>query len=185
MLLPPNPFSRGGEKLCCVKAIVIHWLANPMQRALGCRKFFADRADGKSGYGSAHYIVDLDGSVIRCIPEEEIAYHVGSSQKDPASGKIYTDVCRCRLTSGNPNTCTIGIEHCHTDWQGKMTEATIAASAQLCADLCLKYKLDPMCDLLLHKEVVGWKNCHQWYVDNPADWVEFKSMVAASCAANK
>jgi N-acetylmuramoyl-L-alanine amidase len=178
-LLTINKFSRSGSKIDCVKAIVIHWLANPMQTADTCRNFFEDRKNGTTGFGGAHYIVGLSGEIIRCIPENEVAYHVGSDMVDPVSGKIYTDRCRLQLTTGNPNSVTIGVEHCHTDWQGEMREETYNSSIELVAELCLKYKLDPRTDVLLHKEVVGWKNCNKWFVDHPKDWEEYKGLVLA------
>ena len=178
-LLVVNPYSRSGEKRIITKGIVVHWLAAPMQHAHQCRQFFNSRADGKSGYGGAHYIVDLDGAIIRCIPDDEVAYHVGSSQIDPKSGHVYTDICRKQLTSGNPNSCTVGIEHCHIDGYGKMTDETNNASIQLVAWLCLQYGLNPLVDILTHQQVVGWKNCPRWFVDHPTEFDEYRALVAA------
>ena len=183
-LLTINPYSRSGKALKTVKAIVIHWLANPWQSATNCRNFFESRKDGKQGYGSAHYIIGLDGYITQCIPESEVAYHCGSSQKDPVSGKYYTDLARTKFgtyaidyVNNSPNMATIGVEHCHIDNKGEMKQQTIEASVELSADLCKRYGLDPMSDILLHKDVVGWKSCHKWYVDNPNDWQAYKVLV--------
>jgi N-acetylmuramoyl-L-alanine amidase len=166
-LLTPNKYSRPQDKLIGVRGIVIHWVANVGSSALANRNYFENRKYGKTGYGSAHYIIDLDGDVIRCIPENEMAYHVGS--------KTYTKEALSRLST-YPNNCTIGIECCHVDWNGKMTDATYNTLVELAADLLKKYKLTAD-DLWLHKEVVGWKNCHKWFVDNPDEWVKFKELV--------
>jgi hypothetical protein len=32
-------------------------------------------------------------------------------------------------------------------------------------------------NLWTHKEVVGWKDCHKWFVDNPKEWEKFKALV--------
>lgn len=167
-LLTPNKYSRPQDKLKGVKGIVVHWVANPQASAEANRNFFENRKLGKTGYGSAHYIIDLDGDVIRCIPENEVAYHVGS--------KTYTKEALSRLST-YPNNCTIGIECCHVDWNGKMTDATYNTLVELVADLLKKYKLTTD-DLWLHKEVVGWKDCHKWFVDHPDEWVKFKKLVA-------
>lgn len=148
--------------------IFVHWVANPKISALANRNFFENRKFGKTNYGSAHYIIDLNGDVIRCIPENEVAYHVGS--------KTYTKEALSRLST-YPNNCTIGIECCHVDWSGKMTNETYNTLIELVADLLKKYKLTAD-DLWLHKEVVGWKDCHKWFVDHPDEWVKFKKLVA-------
>jgi N-acetylmuramoyl-L-alanine amidase len=48
-------------------------------------------------WGSAHYIIDLNGDTYHAVPDNEVAYHCGSSQKDPASGRIYTDWARAKF----------------------------------------------------------------------------------------
>lgn len=167
-LLTPNKYSRPQDKLKDVRGVVIHWCANPQASAEANRNFFENRKYGKTGYGSAHYIIDLDGDVIRCIPENEMAYHVGS--------ETYTKEALNKLST-YPNNCTIGIECCHVDWNGKMTDATYNTLVELATDLLKKYKLTAN-DLWLHKEVVGWKDCHKWFVDNPNEWKRFKQLVA-------
>jgi N-acetylmuramoyl-L-alanine amidase CwlA len=165
MLLTPNKWSRPQDKLGKVKGIVIHWVANPNSKAESNRNFFEKRKDGKNGFGSAHYIVDLDGSVIRCLPESEMSYHVGSH--------VYTSQALKKLST-YPNNCTIGIECTHIDEKGKMTDATYNSALELAVSLLKKYGLTEN-DLWLHYTVVGWKQCHQWFVDNPDEWVKFKT----------
>lgn len=167
-LLTPNKYSRPRKELIGVRGVVIHWVANPKASAEANRNFFENRKYGKTSYGSAHYIIDLNGDVIRCIPENEIAYHVGS--------KTYTKEALNKLST-YPNNCTIGIECCHIDWSGKMTNETYNTLVELTVDLLKKHKLTAN-DLWLHKEVVGWKDCHKWFVDHPDEWVKFKKLVA-------
>ena len=50
-----------------------------------------------SGYGLAHYIIDQNGIIIAAVPENEVAHHCGSSDKDPARGQVYTDEARRRF----------------------------------------------------------------------------------------
>lgn len=166
-LLTINEYSRPGTKLQGVKGIVVHWVANPNTSAKANRNFFENRKNGKSGYGSAHYIIDLNGSVLQCIPSSEMAYHVGSNSYKAAAVK----------TLGSyPNATTLGIECTHTDWNGKMTNETYESLVELCKDLCMVYKLDPMSDLYRHYDITG-KDCHKWFVDNPKEWDKFKKEV--------
>ncbi len=76
--LTPNKYSRPQKKLGEIKAIVIHWVANPNSKAISNRNFFESRKNGKKGYGSAHFIIGLQGEIIQCLPEGEQAYHVGA-----------------------------------------------------------------------------------------------------------
>lgn len=167
-LLTPNKWSRPQTKIGKVKGIVIHWVANPGSSAVANRNFFENRKLGKTNFGSAHFIVGLKGEIIQCLPYDEMAYHVGSTEP-------YTKDALSRLST-YPNNCTIGIEMCHPDASGKPTLETLHATIELAAFLLKKYGLTYK-DLWTHKEVVGWKICHKYYVDNPAEWANFKKYV--------
>jgi len=167
-LLTPNPYSRPQEKIVKVKGIIVHWTASPKGRNQGVWNYFENRKSGKTGYGSAHYIVDLDGTIWNCIPDNELAYHVGSS--------TYTTDAKKRLGS-YPNNCTLGIEFCIIDDRGRMNEATWREGAKLVAYLLKKYNLSTN-DIWLHQEVVGWKDCHRYFVENPNEYKRFKNDVA-------
>lgn len=165
-----NKYSRPGRKIKKIKGIVIHWVANPKSSAKANRNFFENRKYGKTKYGSAHEIIDLDGTIICCVPENEMTYNVGS--------KVYTKLALKKL-SHYPNDCTYGIECTHLDESGKMTDETYNVLIKRVVDLCVKYDLKAGIngDVWLHKEVVGWKNCHKWFVDNPKLWHEFLDIV--------
>ncbi|WP_406842636.1 N-acetylmuramoyl-L-alanine amidase [Bacillus velezensis] len=161
-LLTPNSYSRPRIGLNKVKAVVIHWVANPGSSAEGNRNFFESRKSGTNGYGSAHYIVK-ENTVIQCIPNNEMAYHVGSN--------VYTQSALRNLSS-YPNNCTIGIEMCHNDMTGKPTDATYKTTLELACSLLKKYGLTHE-NLWTHHQVVGWKDCHRYYTNNPSEWVRF------------
>lgn len=169
-LLTVNKYSRPGIKMNAIKGIVIHWVANKNSTAEANRNYFENRKSGLNGYGSAHFIIDLDGSIIRCIPEDEMAYHVGSAS--------YTTRSQQQL-GPYPNNCTIGIECTHIKNTGEMTEATYKALVELTKYLMAKYVLTRD-DLWLHQEVAGWKDCHRWFVNNPNEWEKFKTLAAAN-----
>lgn len=167
----PNEYSRPGKKLREVRAVVIHWTANPNANAKDNRDFFENRRAGLSGYGSAHYIVDQNGIIVAAIPENEIAYHTGTDKKDPASGKVYTDYARAKFgryasESSSPNYCTIGVELCPLDDAGTFSAATLYAAVELCADICARYQLTAQ-DITTHNAVVGWKDCPRLWVKKP------------------
>ena len=182
-LLTKNEFSRPGKMLKEVKGIILHWVGAPMQRANATWTWFEQNCPKEGHYSSAHYIIDLNGEVIRAIPDNEVAYHCGSSQPDPASGKIYTDWARehfgdyaANPTGNSPNNCTIGIEMCIIDDNGNFTAETYEAAARLTAKLIKENKL-LISDIGTHKAIVGWKDCPMLWSRSPALLNEFKEKV--------
>jgi len=182
-LLTINPYSRPGKKPIGARAIILHWVGKPMQRALSVWNFFEKDCPANGHYSSAHYIIDLNGDIYHAVPDREVAYHCGSSQKDPASGKIYTGWARGKFgryaadpAAGSPNHCTIGIELCVTDAQGNYTPETLNAAAELTAKL-LKENGLTVDDIGTHHGVVGWKECPLLWARNPALFDEFKERV--------
>jgi len=163
-----NPYSRAGESLHSARAIVMHWVGNPGTSAEANRNFFESRKDGKQGYGSAHYIIDLNGEILECIPTGEAAWHVGS--------KTYTAYTRSYLTSGNPNYCTIGIEMCHPRIDGAFAYSTLQSACELAASICGELHLNPYRDITTHKAVVGWKDCPKYWCENPGELQRFQRM---------
>lgn len=182
-LLTPNKWSRPQHRIKEVLGIVIHWTANPKASAQQNRNYFESRKNGNDGYGSAHYIIGQDGTVIQCIPTNEIAYHCGSSQKDPASGKVYTDYARKKFKqyaedwqTSSPNYCTIGIELCPIDHEGHFSDATNDSATALCADMCKRFNLKAD-DITTHHAIVGWKDCPRLWVKQPELLDAFKASV--------
>lgn len=180
--LTVNEYSRPARKLQKVLAIVIHWTANPSANAKENRDFFENKKAGTGGYASAHYIIDQNGIIVAAIPENEIAYHCGSSQKDPASGKVYTDEARRRFGNyasekSSPNLCTLGVELCPTNARGDFSDATINTAIELCADICKRYGLTEEA-ITTHHNIVGWKDCPKLWTERPQLLVAFKASVA-------
>lgn len=118
--LEVNEFSRPGRIRPSTLGVVMHWTANPNANARQNKEYFDAKKLGMDGYGSAHYIVGQDGTIVQCMPENEVAYHCGTDKLDPASKKVYTDYARTKFKQwamfpekSSPNWCTIGIEMCH------------------------------------------------------------------------
>lgn len=162
-LLTPNKYSRPQRKLENVTKIAVHYVGNPGSSAEGNRNYFESLKVGKSYttkngqkaylYASSHYIIGLKGEIMQCIPEEEWAYCTNAANK-----------------------YSISIECCHPASDGKFTNETYNSLVELCADLCIRYELNPLTDLIRHYEITK-KICPKWFVDNPKEWDLFKLKV--------
>lgn len=151
-LLTINPYSRPGTKLKQVKNIVVHWVGNANSTAIANRNYFESLKERKS-FASSHYIIGLQGEIIQCVPESEIAYH-----------------------ANNANSYSIGIEVCHPDWQGKFSEITYKSLINLLADLCKRYSLEPTTAIIRHYDVTK-KLCPKYYVEHSGAWLQLKQDV--------
>ena len=154
-LLNISPYCRSGEKQNKIQNIVVHWVGNAGSSAIGNRNYFNSLATTHKTSASSHYIIGLQGEIIRCIPENEVAFHSGSYSMNRKS---------------------IGIENCHPDWNGKFSEATYNSLVELCADICRRHGLSTN-NIIRHYDVTS-KNCPKYYVDNPNEWIAFKNAVA-------
>lgn len=160
--LTPNQYSRPQKPLLSTKAIVLHWVGNPGTSAQANRDFWESRKDGDKGYGSAHLIVD-DLAVIEAVPLFEMAYHVGSDSYSPFA---------MEFLGSYPNATTIGVEMCHPDWSGRISESTWQRTVRLVADLLLANKLRPH-NITTHNAITG-KECPRWMVRHPAELERFR-----------
>jgi N-acetylmuramoyl-L-alanine amidase len=170
-LLTKNQFSRPGSSLTGVHGIVLHWVANPKTTALNNRNYFEnlkgqpyetnlDRK--KARFASAHFIIGIQGEIIQCLPENEVAYHVGASR--------YTALALKNLGT-YPNNCTLGIELCHEDWTGVFRPETLATARELVADLSRRYALE-LKDIYRHFDITG-KECPLYFVKHEEEWDYF------------
>lgn len=151
-LLTVNEYSRPGDKTSAINYVVIHYLANPNTTAQQNHDYFESLKDLQNTYMSANYVVGLEGEIIRCVPDGEIAY-----------------------ASNEMNSQSISIENCHKDTSGKFTEATYNSLVKLTAYLTEKYGLDRD-HIIRHYDVTG-KDCPRYYVENEDKWEEFKDDV--------
>jgi len=148
--------SRPGYKLWSVNNIVVHYVANPGSTALQNWKNFENNKPGTS----AHFIIDTDGSVLQCMPLNEVAWAIGT-------------------TEGNYT--TISIECCHPDSTGKFTDATYESLVKLVSWLCAEFNLTEA-NVKRHYDyprtnssgVVWHKQCPLYFVNHPEEWDAFK-----------
>ena len=153
MLLTPNKYSRPQIPLKRVTKIAVHYVGNAGSSAEGNRNYFESLKDGKHGYASSHYIVGLKGEIIQCVPENEWAY-----------------------CTNEANEYSISIENCHPKADGKFNARTRQSLTELCADICVRYGLDPLKDIIRHYDVTG-KPCPLYWVNHPQDFAAFKQEV--------
>lgn len=155
-MLITNPVNRP-RKPMTPKYLVIHWTANTAKgaNARANRNYFQNTTRA----ASAHYIVD-DREIVRCIPENEVAYHVGALKYSHPEAR---------------NANSIGIEMCvNADGNfEKMRENTV----RLAADICRRYGINPLNDMLRHYDVTR-KDCPRFFVQDPAAWNIFRYEVS-------
>lgn len=153
--LTVNKNSRPGIKLRKVKGIVIHYTANPGTDAMANRNYFESRknlSDDTANKVSSHFIIGLDGTIVQCIPLNEISY-----------------------ASNNRNSDTISIECCHPDSSGKFSRKTYNSVIRLAGWLCAKYQIENSA-IIRHYDVTG-KLCPLYYVNNPDKWNRLRKRI--------
>lgn len=155
-LLPVNEYSRCGDKLKRVNAVVIHYVGNPNTTAWQNRSYFENLATSGETSASSNLIVGLEGEALLCVPLDEVAY-----------------------CSNDRNYDTVSIEFCHPDEDGKPNQATYDTLVKLTAWLCDLYGLDAQEGIIRHYDVTG-KQCPMYFVQNEAEWTQFKNDVAAA-----
>lgn len=151
--LTVNSYSRPGTELEEVDKIVIHYTGNPGTSAKGNRDYFENLANTGETYASSHFVIDLDGTILQCIPLNEIAY-----------------------ASNEANEYCISIECCHPDASGEFSTQTYNQCVMLTAKLCDYYGLNPQNDVIRHYDVTG-KECPVFYVEHPEEWTMFLGFV--------
>ena len=151
-LLTINDYSRPGLAIDQVNGIVVHYTANPGTTAQQNRDYFEGLKDSHETHASSHFVIGLDGTIVQCIPLEEMAY-----------------------ASNDRNSDTVSIECCHKKENGKFTAQTQAALIQLCTYLCIKFDLTEE-NLIRHYDVTG-KICPKYFVEHPDAWETFKKDV--------
>ena len=140
---------------------MVHWVGNAGSTAENNAKYFDRLKDGRGVYASAHYIIGNDGVVIRCVPENEVAYHASKA-----------------------NNYSIGIEVCHPDNTGRYTDLAYKALVELLVDLCSRYKLEPAQAIIRHYDATG-KICPKYYVENEKAWKQLKQDVVNAMSMDK
>ena len=134
MLLTHN---RPRTKRTRTTAIAVHYVGNAGSSAIGNRNYFQTTSTSVS----SHYIIGLEGEIIRCIPENEVSW-----------------------CTNQANSYTISIECCHPHEDGIFNDKTYKSLVELCADICKRWKLNPLKGgIIRHFDVTG-KVCPRGFV---------------------
>jgi len=147
--LTVSEYSRSGRALNQVNGIVVHYVANPGSTGWDNWHYFENLKDEQDTKASTHFIIGLDGTIIQCIPLDEMSY-----------------------CSNNRNADTIAIECCHPDETGKFTDETYKSLVKLCKWLVEEYDLEEE-DVIRHYDVTG-KLCPLYYVEHEDAWKKFQ-----------
>lgn len=118
LLLTPNSRRPEGNRPgypLMPRGVTVHRTGDPGATARNIRNYFDTPRPGRES--SAHYIVDASGEIVRCIPENEVAWHAGP----------------------RANRRDIGIETCEP-----LTPEAYAATVELVADIHRRYGWKPV-----------------------------------------
>ena len=142
-----------------VRYIVMHYTANNGDTAKNNCDYY-HRVGGLQA--SAHYFVDEHGAM-QSVREGDTAWHCGARA-------YWHPECR--------NANSIGIEMCsrkRADGSYYILPETVANAAALAREIMQRYGIDTD-HVLRHYDVTG-KRCPMPWVDDPAQWTEFKEML--------
>ncbi|MBU5245198.1 N-acetylmuramoyl-L-alanine amidase BlyA [Bacillus halotolerans] len=167
--IPVNKYTRPGLKLNGVKKLVVHYTANPGASADNHRRYFSNA----QVYASAHIFVDKTEAIC-IIPLNEVAYHANDIQQRDSAGNPYRGVAALKP---NANFLSIGVEMC-LEKDGSFHSDTVERTEDVFVELCKKFGLDPIDDIVRHYDITH-KNCPEPWVSNSQKFVDFKNRVKA------
>lgn len=128
-----STYTRPGYKRSKTTKIAVHYTGDANAPGINVRNYFENSRFGPKSI-SSNYVIGLQGEIICCIPDEEIAW-----------------------CTNQANSYSVSIETCHPKNDGAFTDATYISLCELCAMLLKKYKLG-VNDLIRHYDVTG-KQC--------------------------
>lgn len=153
-----NKYGRPGTKLNYTK-VAIHYTGQADVKGISTVSYFNNvvangtKVNGKYIYASAHFVIDLDGTIYQLIPLNEMCYCTNSA-----------------------NRYAIGVEVATTGKDNHYTDATYKSMVHLCAWLCDRKGLNCKKDIIRHTDVVGraYKLCPIYMVLNPRKYEQFR-----------
>ena len=164
-----NEYSRPGSAVRAVTALVI--VSGEGESATGFRHRFEERKAGGRGHGSAHYIIDVSGEILQCIPEEEVSYHCRSRKYTTFARSLFGTFATSDLSS--PDFYTIAVLLCRASGNIALSNDTFYAAVELAACLCRRYQLDPGFQITTHRSIHGLEAPPCYWVDHPGEFQRF------------
>lgn len=127
------------------RGLMLHSVGCPQPSALVFAKTW-----NKAGKSVAvHAVLQADGTVYHCLPWNFRGWHAGGSANNTHVGVEMTEPDCIKYTGGSSFTCS------DLDKAKAQVEDTYKTAVELFAYLCKEYGLDPMTDIISHKE--GYK----------------------------
>lgn len=153
-----NKYGRPGTSLRYTK-VAIHYTGQADVPGKNTVNYFNNvvangyKVNGRYIYASAHFVIDLDGTIYQLIP--------------------ITERCYC---TNSANAYAVAIEVATTGADNHYTDETYKSMAHLCAWLCANKGLNPLRDIITHTDVVGkaYKLCPIYMVKNLDKMAQFK-----------
>ena len=142
-ILTKNPCYKAGKKIT-VKGLMLHSVGCPQPSASA---FINQWNDADYDRACVHAFIDGNtGNVHQTLPWNHRGWHGGGKCNDTHIGVEMCEPACIRYTSGTTFTCTDRIT------ARAVVQRTYDNAVLLFAHLCSKYKLDPMTDIISHKE---------------------------------
>ena len=142
-ILNENPCYTAGKKIT-VKGLMLHSVGCPQPSA----SVFIQNWN-KSTYNRAcvHAFIDgNNGKVYQTLPWNHRGWHCGGTANNTHIGVEMCEPANIKYVSGTTITCTDKVK------ARSVVQRTYDNAVLLFAHLCAKYKLDPMKDIISHKE---------------------------------
>lgn len=142
-ILTNNPCYKAGKKIT-VKGLMLHSVGCPQPSA---SVFVTNWNSADYGRACVHAFIDGDnGSVYQTLPWNHRGWHGGGTCNDTHIGVEMCEPACIKYTGGSTFTCT------DKATARAVVQRTYDTAVSLFAHLCKQYKLDPMTDIISHKE---------------------------------
>lgn len=166
-----NQYSRPGTKLKEVRKIIVHWTANFGASAANHFTYFDKSIIEARRYASAHLFIDKSEAIC-IVPLDEVTY--------AANDGSYRGVPELLP---NANTLSVSVEMC-VEKDGTIHADTIKRTEDVVKEICEKFSLNPIEDVVRHYDVTH-KNCPAPWISNGQEFVDFKRRVKTKMEAVK
>lgn len=124
------------------KGLMLHSVGCPQPKA----QVFANLWNQPGKQVAVHAVLQSDGTVIQCLPWNYRGWHAGGSANNTHIGVEMTEPDCIKYTSGSSFSCsdkTRAVEQ---------VKGTYNTAVELFAELCKKYNLNPLVDIISHRE---------------------------------
>ena len=142
-ILTKNPCYKTGKKIT-VKGLMLHSVGCPQPSA---SVFIKQWDDADFDRACVHAFIDgNNGNVYQTLPWNHRGWHGGGKCNDTHIGVEMCEPSNIKYTNGTKITCTDKVK------ARAVVQRTYDTAVVLFAHLCVKYSLDPMTDIISHKE---------------------------------